>query len=69
MRIAVLIVVRGCTAMTTLFFKVAKGSHLLTVQVESELVADCIFQRVRVLGVYRRVWHTHPAPNNAASDP
>lgn len=39
----VLIAVRGCIIVTTLFFEVGEGGCLLGGRVELELVVDCVF--------------------------
>ena len=46
----ILIAVRGCIERTTLFFEVGEGGRLLRVRSEVALVADCVFQRVRIVG-------------------
>ena len=59
-RFEVLIAVRGCTEQTTLFFELGEGGRLHRVCIEATLVAECVFQRVRIVGKCDRTWHIDP---------
>lgn len=66
-RTGVLISVRGCTAELSLFFELGDRGRMLWVSTETELVASCVFQRVRVFGVLGRQWLVDPSPETVAS--
>ena len=62
------IAVRGCTKRSILFFEVGEGGSLLRIHSDSALVADCVFQRVRIVGVRDRSWHIDPDPDSISVD-
>lgn len=62
-RTKILIAVRGCTEEATLFYEVGVSGHLHRVQLESDLVVACVFQRVRILGAWDWTWHIDPDPD------
>lgn len=64
----VLIVVRGCTEHSTLVFEVGEGGRLHRVNTETSLVADCVFQRIRIMGACGRTWHIDPDPDSITDD-
>ena len=63
-RTEILIGMRGCTEHTTLFFEVGDRGRLHRVNAEAMLVTECVFQRVRVVGVRDRSWHIDPDPDS-----
>lgn len=67
-RLEILIAVRGSTGDDTLFYEVGEGGRLHRVRTESEIVVDCIFQRVRVVGVCGKMWHIDPDPDAITVD-
>lgn len=67
-RFEVLIAVRGCTEQTTLFFEIGEGGRLHRVSIEATLVAECVFQRVRIVGICDRTWHIDPDPDSITED-
>lgn len=62
-RLEILIAVRGCTEHTTLFFEVGESGRLHRVPTEAAVVADCVFQRIRIVGACGRTWHIDPDPD------
>ena len=56
-RLEILIGVRGCTEHSTLFFEVGDGGRLHRVSAEATLVAECVFQRVRIVGERQELAH------------
>eukprot|EP00250_Pteridium_aquilinum_P000332 c10370_g1_i1 orf=7-654(-) len=59
----ILIAVRACTEDDRcLYFEVQSEGRLYRVEEESPLVADCIFQRVRIVAAASQKWHIDPGP-------
>ena len=67
-RMEILIGVRGCTEHTTLFFEVGDRGRLHKVNAEATLVTECVFQRVRIVGVRDRSRHIDPDPDSITVD-
>ena len=63
-----LIVVRGCTSTTSLFFEVGAVGQLQRVQVEDIIVSSCTFQRIQVVGIRDRQWIIDPDPDSISRD-
>ena len=65
----ILIAVRACTEDDRcLYFEVQSEGRLYRVEEESPLVADCIFQRVRIVAAASQVWHIDPDPAQIDTD-
>ena len=67
-RLEVLIAVRGTTEDCTLMYEVGEGGRLHRVRCESELVGECVFQRIRVVGACGKTWHIDPDPDTITVD-
>ena len=68
-RFEVLLAVRGCSEDCQLFFEIGACGRMQRVMQETELVLQCTFQRVRVIGHLDRQWHVDPDPDDVQSDP
>ena len=68
-RFEILIAVRGCTEHTVLFFEVGDRGRLYRVSSEATVVAECVFQRIRIVGMCDRTWHVDPDPDSITEDP
>ena len=67
-RTEILIVVRGCTSTTSLFFEVGDAGRLQRVTSEDSMVSSCIFQRIRVIGIQDRQWLIDLDPDTVIRD-
>ncbi|MCO5594196.1 hypothetical protein L7F22_048220 [Adiantum nelumboides] len=68
-RLEVLIAARACTdSGRCLFFEVQAEGRLVRTESESPLVAECIFQRIRVVATATRKWLIDPAPAEIDDD-
>ena len=62
-RLEVLIVVRGTSETTgCVCFEVAEDGRLQSVTVEAEIVRECCFRRIQVVGSLGKQWFVDPDP-------